>query len=384
MLVILMAVASFLLPLLHFSPNRFQSGQAIKLVDVQLLVWSIWAAYLVLLWLLAVFKPFSRMTYHAMLTYGVALVGLLAWLYLMASAATQASIEGSAASRVMIGSAFWCVLLLLCLIALDAWLRMAGQRFKYSLSIVSACVIFVIVAIWFHVGQFDDLSIIKEYHHHEDRFKTAFVNHIVLVLIALVPLLVIGLPLGWLIWRYPRLNGTVFGVLNFFQTVPSIALFALLMVPLASLSNQFPWLKTLGVSGIGAAPAIIALILYTLLPLVRNTYTGLAEVPLSVIQASQAMGMGRWQVAWHVLIPLSLPVILSGIRIVIVQAIGLTVVAGLIGAGGLGVFVWEGLGQYAIDLVLLGAIPTILLAIVIDLFMQWLIAISRPAGSRVI
>ncbi len=179
-----------------------------------------------------------------------------------------------------------------------------------------------------------------------------------------------------------RLRGSLFGTLNFFQTIPSIALFALLVSPLSALGDSFPWLRELGVKGIGAAPAIIALIMYSLLPVVRNTYAGFAGVAPATLESARGMGMTRRQVLWRVEIPLALPVILSGLRIVTVQAIGLTVVAALIGAGGLGAFVFQGLGQYAIDLVLLGAVPTIALAVVADFLLQILVAISRPAGGR--
>jgi len=177
--------------------------------------------------------------------------------------------------------------------------------------------------------------------------------------------------------KRPRLEGPVFAILNTLQTIPSIALFGLLIVPLSALAAAVPWLGAFGIAGVGVAPAIIALVLYALLPAVRNTVAGLQSVDSSAIDAGRGMGMSSSQILWQVGLPLSLPILLGGLRIVTVQAIGLAVVAALIGAGGLGTFVFEGLGQYAVDLVLLGALPAILLALAADFVLQILTAMLR-------
>jgi osmoprotectant transport system permease protein len=166
-------------------------------------------------------------------------------------------------------------------------------------------------------------------------------------------------------------------VLNLLQTIPSIALFGLLIVPLSGLASAVPALGAVGVAGVGPAPAIIALVLYALLPIARSTLEGIAGVPAATIDAATGMGMTRRQVFWQVEVPLSLPVLLAGLRIVTVQAIGLAVVAALIGAGGLGGFVFEGLGQYATDLVLLGALPAIAMALAADFLLRLLASALR-------
>jgi len=143
-------------------------------------------------------------------------------------------------------------------------------------------------------------------------------------------------------------------------------------VPLSLLAAAAPPLAAFGVAGIGPAPAIIALILYALLPVARNTLAGIAAVPPAAVDAARGMGMTPRQAFWQVEVPLALPMLLAGLRIVTVQAIGLAVVAALIGAGGLGSFVFEGLGQFATDLVLLGAVPAILLALSVDFLLRLL------------
>jgi osmoprotectant transport system permease protein len=161
-----------------------------------------------------------------------------------------------------------------------------------------------------------------------------------------------------------------FPILNVVQTIPSIALFGLLIAPLSSLSDAIPLLPRLGISGVGVAPAIIALVLYSMLPVVRNTTEGLAGVPATVQEAARGMGLTRRQSFWRVEIPLALPVILAGLRITAVQAVGLAAVSALIGAGGLGAIMFDGLFANALDLVLLGALPVIFLAVLVDLIFR--------------
>jgi osmoprotectant transport system permease protein len=186
----------------------------------------------------------------------------------------------------------------------------------------------------------------------------------------MVPTLLIGMPLG--VWaqrrrsRQPASMSALLSMLNLIQTVPSIAMFALLMAPLAALAAAWPALARWGISGIGVAPAVIALTLYALLPMVRATMAGLDQVSAAAVEAARGMGMSARQVFWQVEVPLALPVWLSGWRITTVQAIGLAVVAALIGAGGFGAVMFQGLLSSAVDLVLLGVAPVVALALLAD------------------
>jgi osmoprotectant transport system permease protein len=165
------------------------------------------------------------------------------------------------------------------------------------------------------------------------------------------------------------------------QTIPSIALFGILMAPLAALAAALPLLSALGVSGIGAAPAAIALFLYSLLPIVGNTVVGLGRVSPAAVDAARGMGLTNGQVLRQVELPLALPTILTGIRIVLVQNIGMVTIAALIGGGGLGAFVFQGIGQTAIDLVLLGAIPTVVLAFSAATLLDAFVDLTRKVPS---
>ncbi|MGB3756703.1 MAG: ABC transporter permease [Rivularia sp. (in: cyanobacteria)] len=180
------------------------------------------------------------------------------------------------------------------------------------------------------------------------------IEHLVLVIIAIGIATLIGIPLGILITRNQSLRQPILGVANIMQTIPSLALFGLLIpVPI--------------IGGIGEVPAIVALTLYSFLPIIRNTYTGITNVNPAVREAGRGMGMTDMQLLFQVEIPLALGVILAGVRVAVVIGIGITTIAAAIGAGGLGVFIFRGISLVNNQLILAGAVPAALIALVADL-----------------
>jgi osmoprotectant transport system permease protein len=178
-------------------------------------------------------------------------------------------------------------------------------------------------------------------------------EHIVLVGTSMAISLAIGLPLGIALVRRAKLQRWVIGAANVVQTIPSLALFGFLI--------PVPW-----IGGVGASTAIVALSLYALLPVLRNTNTGIAEVDPAVIESARGMGMTPRQVLWQVQLPLAAPVLLAGIRVATAICIGVTTIAAAIGAGGLGVFIFRGLAMVNNQVILAGAIPAACLAIAAD------------------
>ncbi|HJS25124.1 MAG TPA: glycine betaine ABC transporter substrate-binding protein [Pyrinomonadaceae bacterium] len=181
-------------------------------------------------------------------------------------------------------------------------------------------------------------------------------QHVVLVFAAILTAVMIGLPTGILLTRYRALRGPVLGLANVMQTIPSLALFGFL-IPL-------PF-----IGGIGARTALVALVLYSLLPIIRNTVTGILGVEPSVREAAVAMGMTDGQVLRQVELPLAMGVIVTGIRVATVIAVGVTTIAAAVGAGGLGVYIFRGLRQYDNNLLLAGALSAALLALAADFFL---------------
>jgi osmoprotectant transport system permease protein len=376
-LVIVAAVAAMTLGFAALAPNRLVSGRPIALWTAAGSTPTITIAVLGTLLLAASLSPPTRALHG-----GVALLaGLLLLLTLAAAGQAARALAAGAgpAVRVSLGGAFWLITGCAALAVVDALQRFGAGPALRVLAVVAigGCVTVLAMA-----GSFDALSIAREYASRRQLFAEALLRHVALVAGSVGPALAIGFPLGVAALRAPRLQAPLFAVLNMLQTVPSIALFGLLIVPLSALSAAMPGLAAVGVGGIGPAPAIIALTLYALLPIVRNTVVGLAGVDRAVIDAACGMGLTARQIFWQVEMPLAVPVLLAGLRIVVVQAIGLAVVAALIGAGGLGTFVFEGLGQYALDLVLLGALPAIFLALAADFVLQSLSALLPRRAPR--
>ncbi|HXG86345.1 MAG TPA: ABC transporter permease/substrate-binding protein [Pyrinomonadaceae bacterium] len=178
-------------------------------------------------------------------------------------------------------------------------------------------------------------------------------EHVFLVFVSTFFAVLIGLPLGVLLTRFKSLQTPVLGVANILQTIPSLALFGLL-IPIAY------------IGGIGAKTAIIALTLYSFLPIIRNTVTGISGVDSKVGESATAMGMTDWQILRQVELPLAAPVILTGIRVAVVISVGVATIAAAVGAGGLGTYIFRGLRQNDNNLLLAGAICSALLALIAD------------------
>jgi osmoprotectant transport system permease protein len=194
---------------------------------------------------------------------------------------------------------------------------------------------------------------------HRSEILEATLAHLLLVITAMAFAIAIGLPLGLLIVHRPTLRNISLGVASVFQTIPSLALFGFLI--------PIPF-----IGGIGRRTAIVALVLYALLPILRNTYVGLTGIDPAVLESAEAMGMTEAQIVWRVRFPLALPVILAGIRTATILTIGIATIAAAIGAGGLGTFIFRGVAMVSDAVILAGAIPAALLAILADILLSWI------------
>ncbi|WP_316825039.1 ABC transporter permease/substrate-binding protein [Pedobacter miscanthi] len=201
-----------------------------------------------------------------------------------------------------------------------------------------------------------------------DKLLSQTLQHVGLTFISLLFAIAIGLPLGILIARKRKLSGAVLGIAGVLQTIPSIALLGF-MIP---------------VLGIGAKPAIVALLIYALLPIIRNTYTGIIGVDLHVREAARAMGMSKSQVLFKVELPLAMPVILAGIRTATVINVGVATLASFIAAGGLGEFIFGGISLNNSNMILAGAIPAALLAIILDALLSFIQKMDFKKLKRVL
>ena len=197
-------------------------------------------------------------------------------------------------------------------------------------------------------------------------------EHVWIVGVALLIATPIAVVLGIVITKHEQFASKVLNGANILMTIPSIALFGL-MLPVLSIVNM----------GLGKVPAVIALVLYSQLPIIRNTYTAIKNVPSSLVDAGRGMGMGKWKLLRELEIPLATPVIIAGLRTAAVMNIGIAAIATYIGAGGLGVYIQQGIARVYPEMIMSGAILVSLLAIIVDGGMALLERLATPQGIKV-
>jgi len=210
------------------------------------------------------------------------------------------------------------------------------------------------------------ISLLNIFKTRYDDILLASWEHLQLTFISLLIAILIAIPLGILLTRHKKWAEPIIGVTAIFQTIPSLALLGF-MIPLL---------------GIGPIPAIIALTIYGLLPILRNTYTGIMGVTPAAVEAGVGMGMTSLQVLFMVELPMALSVIMAGVRTATVLIVGVATLAALIGAGGLGDLIFRGIAMANSPLILAGALPAALLAIILDSVLKWLESKAQPQGLK--
>jgi osmoprotectant transport system permease protein len=360
------------LPFAVFRANRIVAGEAKPFFEAL-------PPFSVALFALAVLAAagVSLLRTSARLRLATAVAFAIAAAALIGIAADHLTPPGERYTRVAPGAGFWVLAFAGSILFADSVVRLKLGPLARVLALALGAAAFAL-ALW--SGVWSGLSILKEYATRADVFWREAGAHLILAVGSLAAAMAVGLPLGVLIARRKGLRAPALNTLNAIQTIPSIALFGILIGPLGWISVRVPGAAVLGVHGIGAAPAFLALFLYSLLPMAANTVIGLDHVPRDVVDAARGMGMTGRQRLFSVELPLALPVILTGVRIVLVQNIGLATIAALIGGGGFGVFVFAGLGQTAPDLILLGAVPTVLLAFAAAIVLD--AAVELVTGAR--
>ncbi|NPD14750.1 ABC transporter permease [Xinfangfangia sp. D13-10-4-6] len=375
LLFLALGVAGLCLPLVQFKANRIVLGEGFllpaALPDVG------WAIALLLALILGT-ALWQRLPLMPRL--GLALLGLAGTVLALGFAAKGLVPQGNTIARAAPAAGFWLLCLTFALMAADALSRMGLSRPARWLALGLSL---ALIALCLGSGVLDQTSVMVEYAARADLFRRSLGQHLTLAFGSLAMALVVGLPIGIAIFLTPALRRGVLGALNLLQTIPSLALFGIMIPIFGWIAANVPGAAQIGVAGIGIFPALMALFFYALLPVVSNTLVGLTAVDPAVRDAAFGLGLTRRQVLLQAELPLALSVILAAVRIVLVQNIGLAVIAGLIGGGGFGSFVFQGLNQTAMDLILLGALPTIMLALVAGVALDLLVeAVSPKKGNQ--
>lgn len=372
---VVVGLISLLAGWLTLKPNRISAGISFSFHES---VGWIGLTIILTLWLVCFSLSYFRKGKLPAVILGTAANLILVLSFVFASLSATRLLEGKLPyARVSLGVGFWMTLVATYIVIFASRQRLDNSPVLRNIISWTGVVflLFLLIAGWFK-----DFSVLQEFAGREERFVQELIHHVFLVGISVTIGTILGITLGIWATRSKRAEKPIFFIANITQTIPSLALFGLLIAPLSALSFHFPVLREIGIRGVGDTPAIIALIIYSLLPIVRNTYVGLRQVDIAVIDAGTGMGMSRTQVFRKIEVPLAAPLVLEGVRTASVQSVGLAAVAALIGAGGLGWFIFQGLGQAATDLILLGAIPIIVLAIIVDAIMRTIVRLATPEG----
>lgn len=214
------------------------------------------------------------------------------------------------------------------------------------------------------------LATFFEYYH--SRILAELYNHLRIILISIPLSILVSLPLGIFISSRPRLARVVLYMAGVFMTIPSLALFGLMVVLLAPLHL-----------GLGMVPAVLAIAFYSILPITRNTVIALKGVPSGILESARGMGLSRNQILWKVRLPLALPVIMAGVRISVVLGVSVATFASLVGAGGFGYFIFSGISRTNLAMVLTGAGFVSLLGIGFNVLFLWIERLLTPRGLKV-
>jgi osmoprotectant transport system permease protein len=425
----ILGVAAMILPWLSLKPNRLLAGQSVGLTE-----FSTPFGYLALAtWVVVIgtaFLPKKFRLFFSSLAVAVAL--LFASLYIGRGTA-ELMLEAGKNARVSPSSGAW-------LGILASYISLFGLSRESRFGFVPSLIVVIGVLL---SGMLNGLGPWLEYAQNNDIFSQQFLRHMLLSLFSVVLAALLSFPLAVWAVRSQAAGSVILSVVSFLQTVPSVALFGLILPPLALLGRSVPLLNAVivaalflfggmvlqrltrwqvarvfsllgafvagllisivifqnligeaqpltlqslladaGVRGIGAAPALFALSLYALLPLVINTVVGLKNVPDSVKDAARGMGMSERQIFWRAEVPLALPFMFEGLRSSLVLTFGLATIAALIGAGGLGFFILRGVEGSVGDLILLGAVPVVVVALLLDLLLRAVSWFFIPKGLR--
>ena len=353
---------------LSVAPNRLLPGQALPATAV-LGGWAHAAAAGLLLFLAA--ASHAKTAEPARSARLALPTGILVALVILTGMAAERLLEGQPASaRCMVGAGFYTATGAIALLLLDEARALRPARVAW----IALCGV-AAFAVARRSGAFEALSIMVEYRARADLFHAAFWRHLGLSSAALALALLVSVPLGWTAFRRPRLRHAVDSVLNGVQVIPAIALFGLLVSLLSLALAAWPALRALGLAAIGPTPALIGVAAYLALPLTRGVMTGLSAADPAIVETARGMGMTERRIAFEIRLPLGLPVFVAGLRVATVQSVGLATLGGLIGAGGFGAIVFEGMAQFASDLIILGSAPIIAIAVLTDFSL-------RALGSR--
>ena len=366
------AAAALFFPYVQFRPNRVLTGESLRLLKAAGKQGILLVLVMLLLSLLMTLMPRKLRLPRATIPLAAFFVSLLSL-----SVSARLLSAGNEVARVSMGSGFYISIAGVFLMFSAARGEIADRKGLYKGMMPALLLVFFVLLF---SGAFDALSVMREYFNRREAFLGQVARHLALASSAVGMAALLGIPLAFVLFSRKRLERAVFFFVNLGQTIPTLSLLGLLMVPLGYLGQRSGLLRDLGVSGVGFWPAWIALFIYALFPVLHNALAGLQMVDPAVTEAARSVGMTKNQVFYKVQIPLAVPLMVSGVRTSLTQSMGNAVLAALIGGGGLGSLIFLGLAQSAPDLILLGTLPLVMMTFLIDALLHKLVMTLDKGG----
>lgn len=359
-------------------PNRIESGIPLSIFglekDPQFLP-------LALFLILAVLVGTSIRKKNPRLHLVVSLIFFWLYLFIIGRTAQNLLATQSETSRISLGLGFWLYFsgLMIYLRQQTKQLREQTPQSPQALWIPTLVFFTSIigVGVLYALGFLDSISIFRELMQQKSRIGSEFLRHMQLTLHSVLTGVILSIVLGYGTYKKTWIEKPVHFIANFFQVIPTLSLLGLLMVPLSLIVAAYPFLKSMGISGIGYFPAYLVLTSYTLLPLVHHFLAGFRGISKDLLEGARGMGMTSRQILLRVELPLALPAIYTGIRTALVQTVSNTILAGLVGGGGLGALLFLGLAQSALDLVVVSSLLVVLVSVTLNLVMTGVEASAR-------
>ncbi|MBN1320764.1 MAG: ABC transporter permease [Thermoleophilia bacterium] len=360
-------------PFVSFRPNRVVDGIGASAIDAfDATGWAV-----LILWCVAAFAVLApqgagrghRPLMQTLFGTGRGVLASGAFILALAEAGRVASTfaeEQGSAARTSFGWTFYLFLFALFLVLYAA---STETRHRLGRTAVGGVLLLGIVLLAVF-GTLDELGVIREGALARGTFLRELTRHLFYALGATVSATILGIPLGIACARSRKAETAIMGVLNLGQVLPVLAFVGIMIPVLGTISDRLAGLKSLGISGIGWAPVMVVLLVYALFPITRNTLVAIQQLDPPVLDTAKGMGMGRWRSLREVELPLAFPIVLAGIRIALVQSTAGAIIAAFVGGGGLGTIMFMGLEQTSMDLVLVGVVPIVALALFFDTLLR--------------
>jgi len=338
-------------------------------------------ALVVLLWGLAALMSLVgwKSTGAAFVRAAAAAFAVIALFWLSGIAATAAVEQFGEFTRYSLGGGVWLSLFAAFTLVVSSR-RELGLNSAASWIVTAAGPLGILVLAL--TGRLSNLGLAAEYRNVSDDFWIWVGQQITYASAAILIATTLGVGLGVLAFRRARYAHAIFATTSVFQTIPGLAMVGILVVPLGALAARFPVLREFGIGGLGWAPVVVALTLYALLAIVRNTYAGLGAVPTATVEAGAGMGMSDRQLMARVQLPLAAPILFSGVRTSSQQTIGNATLGAFVAAGTLGAPIFLGFAQQADDLVILGSVALVVLALLVDGLLRGVQKTLTPTHKR--